>query len=386
MNPRQLSENVFWTGGIDWNLRDFHGYTTNRGSSYNSYLVKDEKIVLIDTVKHYLFDEMLSRISKIAEPSKIDYIISNHVEMDHSGSIPKLLEIAKNAVVITSPMGEKGLRSHFGDIPMKVVKTGDTFSSGKMEFTFVQTPMVHWPDNMVTYLKNEKILFSNDAFGQHIASTERTDQEYPLEIAIEEAKKYYANIVLPYSEQVKKAMEALKGLEIEMIAPSHGIAWKSRISEILKHYEKWSSGITSGKALIIYDTMWDSTKKMAYAVMSGFEEAGIPSEIVSVKNTDISDIMTKIMESEYVCVGSPTLNRNMLPTVSAFLTYMKGLSPKKRKGLAFGSYGWGGESISQVEGALKEAGFEMLESIKMQYIPGKEDLEGIKNKIKGAVK
>lgn len=386
MNPRQLAENVFWTGGIDWNLRDFHGYTTNRGSTYNSYLIKDEKTVLIDTVKHYLFDEMISRISKVTDPSKIDFIISNHVEMDHSGSIPKLLEIAKNAVVLTSPMGEKGLRAHFGDIPMRVVKTGDTFRSGKMEFTFVQTPMVHWPDNMVTYLKNEKILFSNDAFGQHIASTERTDQEYPLEIAIEEAKKYYANIVLPYSDQVKKAMDALKGLEIEMIAPSHGIAWKSRIDEILKNYEKWSSGITSGKALIIYDTMWDSTKKMAFALMEGFEEAGIPSEIVSVKNTDISDIMTKVMESEYVCVGSPTLNRNMLPTVSAFLTYMKGLSPKKRKGLAFGSYGWGGESIAQVESAMKEAGFEMLESIKLQYIPEAEDLKGIKNKLKGVIK
>jgi len=223
MNPYKLTENIYWVGGVDWNLRDFHGYTTKRGSTYNAYLIVDEKIVLIDTVKHYMFEEMMSRISSIIDPSKIDYIISNHVEMDHSGAIPKVLEIAKNAVILTSPMGEKGLKAHFGDVPMKVVKTGETFSSGAVDFAFVQTPMVHWPDNMVTYLPKEKILFSNDAFGQHIASFERTDKEYPLEIIIEEAKKYYANIVLPYSEQVKKAVEIVKGLDIKMIATSHGI-------------------------------------------------------------------------------------------------------------------------------------------------------------------
>ena len=382
MKPVLVKDNIYWVGGIDWEVRDFHGYKTQRGSTYNAYLVMDEKITLIDTVKHYLFDEMMARISQVVDPSKIDYIISNHVEMDHSGSLPELMKVAKNARLYTSPNGEKGLKAHFHeDWEFNVVKSGDSLSLGKRSLSFVQTPMVHWPDNMVSYMPEEKILFSNDAFGQHIASSERFDDQLPLDIVIEEAQKYYANIVLPYGAQVQKALEAASGLEIETICPSHGLIWRSKIPAILKEYVKWAGNETQEKAVIIYDTMWDSTKKIAYAVQSAFESKGISTQMRSLKSTHISDIMTDVITSKYICVGSPTLNNGILPSVSAFLTYMKGLSPKNRVGLAFGSYGWSGESVGVVEEILKSCKFEMLDNIKIRYVPGEQDLQEVTDQL-----
>lgn len=382
MKPVLVKDNIYWVGGIDWDVRDFHGYKTQRGSTYNAYLVMDEKITLIDTVKHYLFDEMMARISQVVDPSKIDYIISNHVEMDHSGSLPELMKVAKNARLYTSPNGEKGLKAHFKeDWEFNVVKSGDSLSLGKRSLSFVQTPMVHWPDNMVSYMPEEKILFSNDAFGQHIASSERFDDQLPLDIVIEEAQKYYANIVLPYGAQVQKALEAASGLEIETICPSHGLIWRSKIPAILKEYVKWAGNETQEKAVIIYDTMWDSTKKIAYAVQSAFESKGISTQMRSLKSTHISDIMTDVITSKYICVGSPTLNNGILPSVSAFLTYMKGLSPKNRVGLAFGSYGWSGESVGVVEEILKICKFEMLDNIRIRYVPGEKDLQEVTDQL-----
>jgi flavorubredoxin len=268
---------------------------------------------------------------------------------------------------------------------MQAVKTGDTLNIGKRTLHFVQTPMVHWPDNMVTYSPEDKILFSNDAFGQHLASSERFDDEYPLNIIMEEAKKYYANIVLPYSGQVQRAMAAVGGLEIDMIGPSHGIIWRSNIPAILEEYQKWSTNQTEKKALIIYETMWHSTEKMAYAIESAFEEKGYKTRMLNLETNHISDIMTELIDAKYICVGSPTLNNNMLPTVGAFLTYLKGLAPKDRIGLAFGSYGWSGQSVKMVEDVLSNCGFEMLESIKMQYIPDEPALQSITEQVKGAL-
>lgn len=224
MKPVEIKPEIFWVGGIDWNLRNFHGYLTPRGSTYNAYLIVDEKIVLVDTVKHYLFEEMLSRIKEVVDPSRIDYIVSNHVEMDHSGSLTKILKIASEAKVITSPHGEKGLSRHFKEEwDFKVVKSGDSLSVGKRTLQFFLTPMVHWPDSMATYVPEEKLLLPNDAFGQHIATAKRFDDQLGWDIVYEEAAKYYANIVLPHGEQVKKALETLSALNIEMIAPSHGV-------------------------------------------------------------------------------------------------------------------------------------------------------------------
>ncbi len=277
MKAIKIKDNIYWVGGIDWDLRNFHGYLTQRGSTYNAYLVIDEKITLIDTVKHYLCDEMLERISSVVDPSKIDCIISNHVEMDHSGSLPMIAKIAPRATIYTSPNGMKGLNEHYkSGLNLKAVNNAETISTGKYNFTFVLTPMVHWPDNMITYLPEERILFSNDAFGQHLATPERFDDEFSLDIIMEEARKYYANIVLPYSDQVKKALAAAAPLAIDVIAPSHGIIWRKNIPSIIKAYTAWSANETADKALIIYDTMWNSTKKIAFACRRGVRKPRLP--------------------------------------------------------------------------------------------------------------
>ncbi len=386
MKPIRLAENIYWVGGIDWDLRNFHGYLTQRGSTYNAYLIIDKKITLIDGVKHYLYDEMMERISAVIDPKDIDYHVSNHVEMDHSGSLPRLMELTPNATIFTSPNGERGLRAHYRqNWNFQVVKTGDVIDLGERKLHFVLTQMVHWPDNMVCYCPEEKILFSNDAFGQHVATSERFDDEYYFNIQMEEAKKYYANIVLPYSMQVRKALDAVKGLDIKLIAPSHGIIWRSYIKEIIEEYEKWSSNETEKKALIIYDTMWGSTEKMAHAIARAFENRGYAFRLLNLRANHISDIMTELIAAHYICVGSPTLNNNMLPTVAAFLTYMKGLAPKRRVALAFGSYGWGGQSVGIIDKILQECGFETLEPIKINYIPDEKQLEEITEKLQAKV-
>ncbi|HBE01458.1 MAG TPA: MBL fold metallo-hydrolase [Spirochaetia bacterium] len=384
MLPVKLRENVYWTGGIDWDLRNFHGYLTQRGSTYNSYLIIDEKITLIDTVKHYLADEMLARISKIIDPSRIDIIISNHVEMDHSGSIPAVKKIAPRAKIYTSaPQGEKGLFRHFREkwefIP---VKTGDTLSIGSRTLAFIQAPMVHWPDNMAVYSSFDNILFSNDAFGQHYASSERFDDECPNDILMHEAKKYYANIVMPYGAQVQKVLEALKGIAPDMVAPSHGIVWRKNFTALLESYKKWSLYQNRKYACIVYDTMWHTTAKIAQVLEAAFAEKNIPVKMFNLQNTHISDIITEVLEAEYICLGSPTLNKNILPTMAAFLAYLKGLAPKNKKSLIFGSWGWGGESLKILEAAVQDCGFTVLgEPIGCQYIPDQEELSVMKEKI-----
>ncbi len=387
MKSVQLKEGIFWVGAIDWNLRNFHGYLTHRGSTYNAYLIIDEKVVLVDTVKAPFSEEMLTRIKNIVDPAKIDYIVSNHVEMDHSGSLTKILEIAKNAEVITSPQGEKGLNRHFKkDWNFRVVNTGDSLDIGKRTLNFVLAPMVHWPDSMVTYIPEEKLLLPNDGFGQHIASYERFDDEYDLGIIKEEAAKYYGNIVLPYGAQVNKVLEVAAKLDIDMIAPSHGLIWRKHIKDIVELYKKWANNICDKRAVIIYDSMWGSTEKMAYVLKDAFAEKGIPYEMKSLKTNHISDIITSVLTAKYICVGSPTLNNGMLPSISAFLSYLEGLAPKNRTGIAFGSYGWGGQSVAKIESSFESCKFTLpLKGLKLQYIPDKKELEDLKNKVKNVL-
>ncbi len=388
MRVVKLTSDIYWVGGIDWNLRSFHGYLTQRGSTYNAYLIIDEKIVLVDTVKHYLYEEMLSRIKEVVDPSRIDYIVSNHTEMDHSGSLPEILRVAKNAVVVASPNGEKGLKKHFlNNWNFKIVKTGDAINIGKRTLKFVLVPMVHWPDSMVTYIPEEKLLLSNDAFGQHIASFARFDDEMEWGILKEEAAKYYANIVFPFGGQVKKLLSEVSPLDVKMIAPSHGIIWRTHISDIVELYKKWADNVVEEKAVIVYDTMWGSTEKIAYAISEVFSQEDIPYLVKSLQKMHISDIMTQILSARYICVGSPTLNNEILPSVASFLTYLKGLSPRKRIGIAFGSYGWGGQSIVKIEQVLEESGFKVpVKGLKIQYVPHSKELEDIKNEIRGVIK
>lgn len=344
--------------------------------------------MLVDTVKHYLFEEMLSRIKEVIDPSKIDYIISNHVEMDHSGSLSKILKVAPNAKIVTSTRGEKGLQRHYKqDWDLHVVKSGDTLSIGKRTLHFVHVPMVHWPDSMVTYIPKEKLLIPNDAFGQHIASSERYDDEIGWDILKEEAGRYYANIVMPYGDQVKKALEALSSLDIDMIAPSHGIIWRSFIPKILKEYTKWANYETEDKALIVYDSMWGSTEKIAYALREGIEEAGIRVTMRNLKNSHISDIITDVLSTKLILIGSPTLNNGLLPSLGGFLTYLKGLRPKKRIGFAFGSYGWGGQAVGEIEKVMNDLSWDLpVDSININYIPDKNELQNMKKIGKNLVK
>lgn len=385
MKAVEVKKGIYWVGAVDWSLRSFHGYTTKRGSTYNAYLIIDEKITLVDTVKAPFAAEMISRIKSVIDPSKIDYIVSNHVEMDHSGAITDVLALAPNAKVVTSaPQGVKGLTAHYGEMDFMPVKSGDTLSLGSRTLSFVPTPMLHWPDNMVTYCPEEKILFSNDAFGQHYASGGRFDDEEPLGDVLHEARTYYANIVMPYSMQAAGAVKAAEGLDIELIAPSHGVMWRSHISEIIEEYKKWSSLKMNKEAVVVYDSMWHSTEKMAKTIVEAFASKGYNAKLCDLKAWDNSEVINEILTAEYVAVGSPTLNNQMLPTVASFLTYLKGLAPKNsgKKAFAFGSYGWGGQSIGLVEKELTDCGFEIaLEKQRIQYIPSQESLDELENKV-----
>lgn len=380
----KLKDDIYYVGAVDWNVRSFHGYTTNRGATYNAYLIIDEKITLIDTVKAPFAEELLERISEIIDPSKIDYLVSNHVEMDHSGAIPAVMEVAKNATIITvEPSGLKGLQAHYGShYNYQTVKAGDTLSLGKRTLKFVATPMLHWPDNMVTYCEEEKILFSNDAFGQHYASSKHFDDEVDMDIVMQEAQKYYANILMPYGRQANQAIDIVKSLDIDMIASSHGVIFRKYVKEIIDKYTYFANGVNDKKAIVVYDSMWHSTEKMAFSIVEGFKRAGVSCILYDLKENHISDIATQVLKAEYLVVGSSTLNSNILPTVGAFLTYMKGLAPKGKKGFVFGSYGWGPQSLSGLQKDLEALNVEIIkDAIKINFVPTKEQLREIEDQV-----
>jgi flavorubredoxin len=377
MKAIQVAPDIYWVGGIDWDLRNFHGYLTQRGSTYNAWLIMDDEVTLIDTVKSYMRDEMLSRISDVVDPADISVVVSNHVEMDHSGNVPYMQEIAPTARVITSKNGEAGLKAHYGEgLDLHAVDTGDTISIGKRTLQFVLAPMVHWPDSMVTYCPEDKILFSNDGFGQHVASTERFADELGLAIVMEEAAKYYANIVLPYGAQVQKLLGALGDAPVEMVLNAHGVSWRGEsIGTIVDAYKRWAANETVPKAVVIYDTMWKSTQKLAYALAEGLEDEGVPFHMGNLQATHISDMMTEVLEARGILIGTPTLNSRMLPTVAAATTYMAGLRPRNRLGLAFGSCGWGKQGVTGVVAAIEGMGWEQpVDPVAIHWVPGEEDL------------
>lgn len=376
MSTLEIKPKIYWVGAVDWDLRYFHGYLTPRGSSYNAYLIVDEKITLVDTVKNHLFEEMLHRIKDIIDPAHIDYLVVNHVEPDHSGSVPDLMKVAPQAKIVTSPNGKKGLQRYYKmDWDYLLVNSGDDLNIGSHTLKFVHTPMVHWPDSMVTYIPEEKLLLPNDAFGQHIASAQRFDDQLSWPILHEAAASYYANIVYPFGEQVKKALDIVSGLPIDMIAPSHGLIWRSHIPDIIASYKQWANHETSPKAVIVYDTMWGSTKSMALALKKGLEAVDVPVTMKFLQTNHISEIMPEVLLSKAVLIGTPTLNNGLLPSVSAFLTYLKGLRPKKHIGFAFGSYGWGGQGAKEVKASLDSLGWDVpLDLANIQYRPDPDEL------------
>ncbi|MCX9012850.1 MAG: FprA family A-type flavoprotein [Candidatus Methanoperedens sp.] len=378
----QLTDGVYWVGVVDWNLRDFHGYTTPRGGTYNAYLIVDEKIALVDTVKHGFSGEMIERIKEIVDPSKIDYVVSNHVEMDHSGSLPDIMRVATNAQVIATEKGKEGLLRHYrGDWNFRTVKTGDELKLGKKTLYFITAPMLHWPDSMFTYLKEDKILLSNDGFGQHLATSFRFDEEvcsllgYECDTVMDEAAKYYANILMPFAAIILKKIEEIQklGIDIKMIAPSHGMIWKDP-GKIIDAYLKWANGVSKKKVLVIYDTMWNSTEIMAQEILRGAADSGVEVSLFHLRRNEWSEIVKEVLESRAVLIGSPTLNNGMFPTVGGFLTYLTGLRPKNKLWATFGSYGWGGGAMRAVNEKLKSAGYEPVESLEVNFRPDGQDL------------
>jgi flavorubredoxin len=376
--PITLADGIYSVGCRDWDIRDFHGYYINEGTSYNAFLVTGEKNILIDTVKSNFADELLDNISRIIDPKEIDAVISNHTEMDHSGALTRIMhKIGEDKPLYCSKMGAKNLKSHFKhDYNFQAMGSGDTLSIGNRTFSFLETRMLHWPDSMFTYMPEEKILFSSDAFGQHYAGDKFFDDEIGDEI-MPHARKYYANILLHFSPRVQALLAdvAKMNLDIRMICPDHGIIWRKDPSKIITAYDQWSRQEPAKKAVVIFDSMWESTTKMARAVTSGIESENVSVRLMNTRKWHRSDIMTAVMEAGAVAVGSPTLNNGIFPVIADVMTYIKGLRPQNKLAAAFGSYGWSGEAVKILNKEFEEMKWEIVDDgVKVLYVPDASDL------------
>jgi len=379
MKPIEIAKDMYWVGVIDWNIRDFHGYSTYEGTTYNAYLIMDEKVTLIDTVKKDFADVLIGNIGQIVDPKKIDYVISNHTEMDHSGGLARIMHrVGEDKPLYCSKMGHKNLSKHF---PQKwnyqPVEDGGEMSIGKRTLAFMETRMLHWPDSMFTYAKEDKILFSSDAFGQHYAALDRFDDQVGDAI-MPHARKYFANILLLYAPLILKLVDKVKGmgLALDMVCPDHGIIWRQDPMKIISAYVEWSEQKPKRKAIVVYDTMWHSTEKMAEAIVAALGREGVDAKPMHLRSCHRSDIMTEVLDAGAVIVGSPTLNNGLFPTVSDFLTYMKGLKPINKVGAAFGSYGWSGEAVKLLNKELEEMKFKVVDpGLRVQYVPDEKGIE-----------
>jgi flavorubredoxin len=374
----RVTEDVWWVGAIDWNIRDFHGYQTRRGSTYNAYLILADKITLIDTVKAPFREEMMARIASVVDPGKIEYIVSNHSEMDHSGSLPEVVAAVNPKKVFASAVGAKTLTEllHL-DREITAVQDGETLSLGNRSLTFMETRMLHWPDSMFAYLNEEQLLFSQDAFGMHYASLERFADECDPAILAYEAATYYANIILPYSPLVLKLIGKVTaaGLSFRIIAPDHGPIWRKETGGIIGSYAKWAAQKPEAKAVVIYATMWHSTEMMARAISEGLAAGGLHVKLLSMDEVHRSDVVYELLGAGALAVGSPTLNNHLLPNMADILTYLKGLKPRNLIGAAFGSYGWSGEAVKEIEEILAEMKVEKAgEGIRVKNVPNAEVL------------
>ncbi len=377
MKPVALKKDVYWIGAVDFNKRHFHGYSRSPlGTTYNSYLIQDEKNVVFDTVDHSYAGTMFCRLAQIMPLEKVDYIVINHTEKDHAGALIELVKRCKPEAIFTSPIGKKFMEAQFDttDWPIRVVKTGDVVNIGSRNIHFVETRMLHWPDSMMSYVPEEKLLISNDAFGQNIASSERYSDQYDPSLFMERVKEYYYNIVLPFSPQVIKTLDAVTAmqLDIEMIAPDHGLIFRNKeeVNNILTAYRELAEQKPAPKALVLFDTMWGSTATMATAIGSGLEEANVPYKIMDAQKNHHSEIMTELADCGALIVGSATHNNNIMPDLAGVLTFIKGLRPQNRVGAAFGSYGWSGEAPKVLQGILNDMGVELpCEPVKHCFVP-----------------
>jgi flavorubredoxin len=377
MNTK-LAEGVFWVGYVDWSVRDFHGYTTARGSTYNAYLVKAQKIALIDSVKGTYAADFLSSVSAHVPLESVDYIVCNHAEPDHSGGLPATVKACPNATVLCNAKCKDALEHHF-DVSgwkIQVVKDAETLSLGGKTLQFFDTPMVHWPESMATYLVEDAILFSMDAFGQHYASGYRFDDESDLCEVMQEAKIYYANIVLPFGRPVAATLARLGGLKLSIVAPSHGVIWRGHIAKIVEAYQAWMVSKPEKKVVIVYSSMWNSTRQMAEAVAAGAAESPVEVKLIDAAATSDTNIVADVMDCAAFAAGSPTLNMSILPRMAATLTYLRGLKPLGKSCFAFGSYGWaakGSEEVVQYLQAMQMT--PVCEPVSCRFVPKADTLE-----------
>lgn len=392
MKAVEIKKDIYWVGAKDWNLREFHGYNTPDGSTYNAYLIMDKDITLVDGVKHYMTEEQLSRMKSVVDFNELKYVVVNHVEQDHSGSIPQIMKLAPQAEIVTNMAGKQALEAHYDTTGwnFKVIKTGDVINIGSRNITFLTTPMLHWPDSMMTYVVEDKVLMSNDGFGQHLCCEALFVKDYPNDLVFKNAKSYYANILMPFGKQAQKALSGASELklDIDMIAPSHGLIWsgKDEVNQILSAYGYWAEGKSENKAVVVYDTMWGATAKLAETAMAEFQDAGINVIKYNLGITHISDVMTEVLDAKYVLVGTPTLNNQIFPRVAGFLTYMKGLQPQNKKGFAFGSYGWKPGVVMEVKKVMDDLGWIKTEAFEEKYTPKSDVLEKFALQLRNFIK
>lgn len=381
MKPFEIKKGIYWVGAVDWNVRTFHGhtYSTSRGTTYNAYLIVDEKIVLVDGVYGPFAGELIEKIREIIPLERIDYVIANHVETDHSGSMPAMMKLCPKAKVYGTQKCKEGLyRMYYENWDFQVVKTGDNLKLGKRTLTFIEAPMIHWPDSMFTYCREEELLMPNDAFGQHFATSKRFDDEVDGCALMDEAAKYYANILWPLGSLISKKIEdVLKlNLPIKMVAPSHGIIWRKDPTKIINSYVKWAKNETRPKVVIAYETMWGATEKMARRMAEGITDSGIEVKLFDVAGADRTEVISQMLDAKGFIIGSSTHDNDMLPSIAGFMEFLKGLKPKNRIAAAFGSFGWSGGAVASIEKVLKETPIEIaLTPISVKYMPDPNDIK-----------
>ncbi len=374
---KNVKNNIYWVGKVDWELRKFHGeeYSTHRASTYNSYLIREKKTVLIDTVWAPFAKEFVSGLSKEIDLRAIDYIIANHGEIDHSGALEELMEIIPDKPIYCTQNAVKSLRGHYHkDWNFKPVKTGDRLDIGGKELIFIEAPMLHWPDSMFCYLTGENVLFSNDAFGQHYATELLFNDLVDQGELFQEAIKYYSNILTPFSGFVGKKINEFISLKLplDMICTSHGVIWRKDPGQIVEKYLQWANEYKEDQITVIYDTMWNGTRVMAENIARGISSADskVTVKLYNIGHSDKNDVITEVFRSKGVVVGSPTINSGILTSVAGLLEEIRGLKFRGKKAASFGCYGWSGESPSMVGDALKEAGFHVLdEKLKALWNP-----------------
>ena len=377
----ELAKNVYWVGVVDWGARHFHGHelSTHRGTTYNSYLIVDEKVALVDTVWDPFAEEFLRNVREVVDPAKIDIVVANHAEPDHSGSLPSLMRHCPGATLVVSKRGAQSIPGHYHQKwNFHPVGTGDRLRLGKRELAFVEAPMLHWPDSMFTYVTGDAILMPNDAFGQHYATAFRFNDQVDRAELYHEALKYYANILTPFSPRVLSKIEEVlaMNLPVAMIAPSHGVIWRDDPLQIVRTYQEWAAQKPAKRAVVLYDTMWQATRRMAEAVGEGLAQEKVDYKLLHMAVTDRNDAIAEVFRSKAVVVGSPTLNNGLLPGLMPVLEDLRGLKFRNKIGAAFGSYGWSGECVKQIEEHFQKCGIPLAApGVRAMWQPTEEDLQ-----------